>query len=142
MRTASYNVTVVNRNVLSAVQIFLVVSVVLGAISCSVTLAKGHDIQSRSIVFAISRTTSSKSETVYRLSVLEAARCESSKMDRTFAVSLVIEAIVLVRGEEDIEWRVWTKGEEGYVYVRLCNIQRTRPYRYMDLISGRKGDRC
>lgn len=64
VRTASYNVTVVKRNVFSVVHIFLLNSVELGAISRSVTLTKGHDIQSCSIVFAISRTCSSKSETV------------------------------------------------------------------------------
>ena len=74
-------------------------------ISRSVKLAKGHEIQSRSICFAISCRTLRFSETVNKLS-------SSTSSARVMAVSLEIEAIDKVRGEEEMDCKVWARGEE------------------------------
>ena len=77
-------------------------------ISRSVKLAKGHMIQSRSTCFAISCSTFRLSETVIRPS-------SSTSNARVMAVSLEIEAMDTVRGEEAIDCKVWASGEEDYI---------------------------
>ena len=76
-------------------------------ISRSEKLAKGHAIQSRSTCFAISCRSFRLSETVNRLS-------SSTSNASVIAVSLEIEAMDTVRGEEAIDCKVWARGEEDF----------------------------
>ena len=68
-------------------------------ISRSLKLAKGHAIQSRSTCFAISCRTFRHSETVDKPS-------SSTSNARVMAVSLEIEAMDTVRGEEAMDCKV------------------------------------
>ena len=63
-RTASDSMTQTKRNVFNVVHIDLDSSLESGAMSDSTALANGQEIQSRSMVFAISRIRSSESDTV------------------------------------------------------------------------------
>ena len=86
-------------------------------ISRSVKLANGHTIQSRSTCFAISCRTFRLSETVNRSS-------SSTSNARVMAVSLEIEAMDTVRGEEAIDCKVWARGEEDYKIFRIFQIKQ------------------
>lgn len=80
-------------------------------------LAKGHAIQSRSTCFAIICRTFRLSETVNRPS-------SSTSNARAMAVSLEIEAMDTVRGEEAMDCKVWASGEEDYKMFSIYQIKQ------------------
>ena len=85
-------------------------------ISRSDKLAKGHAIQSCSTCFAISCRSFRLLETVNRLS-------SSTSNARIIAVSLDIEAMDTVRGEEAMDCKVWARGEEDYKRFSIHGIK-------------------
>ena len=86
-------------------------------ISRSEKLAKGHAIQSRSTCFAITCRSFRLSETVNRLS-------SSTSNARVIAVSLEIEAMDTVSGEEAMDCKVWARGEEDFKRFSIHRIKQ------------------